>query len=310
MRKKVRCCLAMAAIVSTCGTFTACSGGAVPDDGTQEAIASIPLEDFWKTEDSDSAGVLKFATGLEIVLPDEWVGKVVLNTDLGPEHDPIGNTLTLSEKLNYILSYLEPRDLQYVEGDAEKKKAYEQLFLLIDKVQIVTEHMEGFTPCTIDGELGREQTNHVENVLINQEGVCEVFDAEVENITGMIRDIEALAWIAPRGGAGIVSEGREIKEIENEYITQSNLFLSNETDAYSDDSSQTWIRIVRTPVPAQTGTTESGYKDIIVYKQDDNACLAVQSSENQGVWTLWELPQYGVWLEKEAAIFMRVATGL
>lgn len=189
MRKKVRCCLAMAAIVSTCGTFAACSGGAVTDDRTQEAIASIPLEDFWKMEDSESAGVLKFATGLEIVLPDEWVGKVVLNTDLGPEHDPIGNMLTLSEKLNneesqcgdlfylelyayekgsmsytvstvlglykqgdmeYILSYLEPRDLQYVEGDAEKKKAYEELFLLTDEVRIVTEHMEGFTPCTID----------------------------------------------------------------------------------------------------------------------------------------------------------------
>lgn len=215
MRKKVNCCLAMAAIMLMCGTFAACSGGAVPDDRTQEAIA-------------------------------------------------------------------------------------------------------GFTPCTIDdlewlrdeGELGREQTNHVERVLINQEGCCEVFDTEAENITGIIRDIEALAWIAPRGGAGIISEGREIKEIENEYITRSNIFLSNETDIGPNDSSETWIRVVRSSVPVQTGTAESGYKDIIVYKQDDNACLAVQSSENRGVWTLWELPQYGVWLEKEAAIFMRVATGL
>lgn len=159
-------------------------------------------------------------------------------------------------------------------------------------------------------ENSREHTNNVENVLINQEGVCEVFDAEMENITGIIRDIEALAWIAPRGGAGIVSEGREIKEIENEYITQSNIFLSNKTNVCQNDSSEIWIRVVRIPVPAQAGTTESGYKDIIVYKQDDNAWLAAQSSENREVWTLWELPQYGVWLEKEVAIFMRVATGL
>ncbi len=108
---------------------------------------------------------------------------------------------------------------------------------------------------------------------------CEVFDTEVEDITGIISDVEALAWIAPRGGAGIISEGREIKENENEYITQSNILLSSETDIYPNDSLETWIRIVRTPVPAQTGTTESGYKDIIVYKQDDNACLAVQSSK-------------------------------
>ena len=99
------------------------------------------------------------------------------------------------------------------------------------------------------------------------------------------------------------------KENENEYITQSNILLSSETDIYPNDSLETWIRIVRTPVPAQTGTTESGYKDIIVYKQDDNACLAVQSSKNRRVWTLWELPQYGVWLEKEVAIFIRVVTG-
>ena len=101
----------------------------------------------------------------------------------------------------------------------------------------------------------------------------------MEKIIGIVSDIEALAWISTRGGAGIISVGREIKENENEYITQSNIFLSNETDICLNDSSEIWIRVVRTPVPAQTGTTESGYKDIIVYKQDDNACLAVQSSE-------------------------------
>lgn len=160
-----------------------------------------------------------------------------------------------------------------------------------------------------EDENSREHTNNVENILINWEGGCEVFDTEVEDITGIISDVEALAWIAPRGGAGIISEGKEIKENENEYITQSNILLSNETDIYPNDSLETWIRIVRTPVPAQTGTTESGYKDIIVYKEEDNACLAVQSSKNRRVWTLWELPQYGVWLEKEVAIFIRVVTG-
>lgn len=55
-----------------------------------------------------------------------------------------------------------------------------------------------------------------------------------------------------------------------------------ETDICPNDSLETWIRIVRTPAPAQTGTTESDYKDIIVYKQDDNSCLTVQSSENRG----------------------------
>lgn len=37
-----------------------------------------------------------------------------------------------------------------MEGDEEKKAAYEELFSKIDEMQIMTERMEGFTPCTID----------------------------------------------------------------------------------------------------------------------------------------------------------------
>lgn len=156
----------------------------------------------------------------------------------------------------------------------------------------------------------QEQNDNIENVLINWEGSCEVFGIEAEGITGIIKDVEALAWIAPRGGAGIVSESKEIKEFENEYVIQSNTFLTDENCLYQNNSFETWIRVVRKPVSAQVGTTESAYKDIIIYRQNDNAYLAVQSSENLEMWTLWELPQYGVWIEKEVAIFMRIATGL
>lgn len=156
----------------------------------------------------------------------------------------------------------------------------------------------------------QEQIDNIESIFINWEGSCEVFGIEAENITGIINDVEALAWIAPRGGAGIISEGKEIEEIENEYIIQSNAFLLDENYSNQSTSSETWIRVVRKPVSAQVGTTESAYKDIIIYRQNDNSYLAVQSSENLTMWTLWELPQYGVWLEKEVAIFMRIATGL
>lgn len=148
----------------------------------------VSLEDFWKTGDYEHTNVLQFATGLEIALPKEWIGKVVLDTDIGPQQNPYSNTLMVCEKTNaknqcgvlfyldlteydkdsvsytmntvlglyrqgdkeYVLSYLEPRDLQYVEEDEEKQAAYEELFSKIDEIQIVTEHMEGFTPCTID----------------------------------------------------------------------------------------------------------------------------------------------------------------
>lgn len=188
MGKKFSLCVMAAAIVSACGMLAACLGRAAQLDEKQETKEPVPLEDFWKMEDSESGNVLKFATGLEIVLPEKWVGKVVLDTDTGPEDDPCVSTLVLSEKKNaeeqcgvlfyleltnydkdymsytfdtvlgiykqgdaeYVLGYLEPRDLQYVEGDGEKKAAYEELFSLIGGVQIVTQNMEGFTPCTID----------------------------------------------------------------------------------------------------------------------------------------------------------------
>ncbi len=58
---------------------------------------SLSIEDFWKIEDIDSEknatekGV-KFATGLEIVYPDIWWGKIELTTDV--------NTLAVCEKGN------------------------------------------------------------------------------------------------------------------------------------------------------------------------------------------------------------------
>ena len=165
--------------------------------------------------------------------------------------------------------------------------------------------------CTRNESINVQETeSNIENAIINWEGDCEVFGKEAENITGIIKDIESLVWIAPRGGAGIVSEGKEIQELENEYIIQSNVFLTDEENICQSISSETWVRLIRKPVSDQVGTTESAYKDIIIYRQNDNVCLAVQSSENLTKWTLWELPQYGVWLEKEVAIFMRIATGL
>ncbi len=152
-------------------------------DGNQIILAqedTVLPKDFWKMEASGSDNRLKFATGLEIVLPKEWNDKVIIEFEY--------STLTVSEKSNardksgvlfylrlipyergymsatmdtvlglyrqgndeYILCYLEPMDLQYVEGDEEKKQAYEELFSLLDSVQIITENMDSFTPCTID----------------------------------------------------------------------------------------------------------------------------------------------------------------
>lgn len=50
--------------------------------------------------------------------------------------------------------------------------------------------------------------------------------------------------------------------------------------------------------------------DYLIYKHGDNGYLAIQSGEDRTKWTVWELPGYGEWLDKEVAMFIRMVTGL
>lgn len=50
----------------------------------------------------------------------------------------------------YALVFELPREMNYAEGNEEMKKAYEEVSTFVDKVQIITEHMEGFTECELD----------------------------------------------------------------------------------------------------------------------------------------------------------------
>lgn len=69
---------------------------------SERYLAEKPLsmEDFWKIEGEDDSDTLTFATGLEIRLPEHWVGKIVTDTELGPVHDPFDHTLFICEKEN------------------------------------------------------------------------------------------------------------------------------------------------------------------------------------------------------------------
>lgn len=143
------------------------------------------IEDFWKEDSTDSNNALKFVTGLEIIFPDSWNEKTVHSVDTGPANDPTSTTLIVCEKTNaeektgvlfylhlwlheedeiqyifdvdkvlglyeqgdkeYILVLAMPRELCYVEGDEERKSAYEELSSTVDSVIIKTDNMTGFT---------------------------------------------------------------------------------------------------------------------------------------------------------------------
>lgn len=159
--------------------------------GTEQAQGGIWT--YSVSRGAAGASVLDFATGMQIILPEEWNGRVAAEIEpgLGDEY----GTLAVCEKSNmeanvggvlfylyyvdrsefteepyeiwgggiskvcgvyrqgnreYALIFELPREMNYVEGSAEMQKAYEEVSAFVDKVQIVTGNMSGFTECGVD----------------------------------------------------------------------------------------------------------------------------------------------------------------
>ena len=133
----------------------------------------------------------------------------------------------------------------------------------------------------------------------------EVFSFENSSldIAGLYESVEALLWIAPRGGAGIDSEGNQIEAASNELIQLSENMASG--DRIEED-----VLLLRINREYAVENTPMSYKDIVMYRDNEDAYLAWQMADDRNAWYLFRLPGYGEWLEKEVAIYMRCATGL
>lgn len=132
--------------------------------------------------------ILSYANGLQIILPKEWDGEIVassgddntltvadkrnvekgaggvmfylayfekkgVSTKYPYAIDKGFDTVLGTYKVNgeeYALIQELPTEMNYVEGDEELEKHYEYLYASVDKVQIITDKMPGFTKCGID----------------------------------------------------------------------------------------------------------------------------------------------------------------
>lgn len=153
-----------------------------------------------------------------------------------------------------------------------------------------------------------QENNDVEYIMVNWDGYIEKYE-DTEKITGLTSNMIALAWIAPRGGAGIDTEGKQVTAADDEYIAASEDALLSADGDYPQNELEDWVRIVKTSVESEEGTTVIGYKDILIYRQNEDAYIAVQLEE-QNKWNVYKLPEYGIWFDKELDIFMRMVTGL
>lgn len=104
--------------------------------------------------------------------------------------------------------------------------------------------------------------------------------------------------------------GIEQVQSQNEYIVESSQYLNQDKEIINTEGFDTWVRVVQEQVMPAKETSETGHGDYLIYKHGDNGYLAIQSGEDRTKWTVWELPGYGEWLDKEVAMFIRMVTGL
>lgn len=188
----------------------------------------------------------------------------------------------------------------------EYEKRYQKIFHNLD--------CNNSMYCDIGGlhqysdETGRK--NICQSFDYKWENEVQIFDADAMENTGMVENIETLAWIAPRGGAGIDTVGIEQIQSQNEYIVESSQYLNQDKEIINTEGFDTWVRVVQEQVMPAKETSETGHGDYLIYKHGDNGYLAIQSGEDRTKWTVWELPGYGEWLDKEVAMFIRMVTGL
>ena len=141
------------------------------------------------------------------------------------------------------------------------------------------------------------------------------------NSYGIVKDIEAIKWISVRGGAGIEANG-EIKSIEDLPVVKSSEdaliqdFSGSRDDADrqigKSENEYTWIRLIYEPYNPAQGENSTPHKDLIIYldhENPDNSYLGIQNPKDEAQWTVTLLADYGLWLEKEIDMLIRLVSG-
>ena len=121
---------------------------------------------------------------------------------------------------------------------------------------------------------------------------------------GVDESLDALVWMAFREGT-IISE--DLSAEDNSYISESDKVLEGSEEV----EDHVWIRIEQeASIPQEGSLGQASHKDYILYVQGEDAYVGVQSAEDTELWTILEMTDYGDWLGKEIAIYVRMTTGL
>lgn len=132
------------------------------------------------------------------------------------------------------------------------------------------------------------------------------------NNLSLVSDIERLIWLVIRGFHNSGYTYKETSEIPE--IVESDVLQSKVNDFGKGDIEgvcPTLIRIVykeHSPKGTPAGGTPSNYKDIVLFvdsQNSDNMIFARQVLENPGTWEVFEIKDFGKWLEAEMDMIYR-----
>lgn len=131
----------------------------------------------------------------------------------------------------------------------------------------------------------------------------EVFDSD-RAPAEFYDSLNTLVWMAYRGG-DIIAE--DFPADKDAYIAESIQVLEGSDEVKYD----VWVRMIQEAVEPESGSFgQVAHKDYIFYRQGEDAYIGIQSVENNGLWTILKMVDYGDWLEKEIEIYIRMTTGL
>lgn len=155
--------------------------------------AALSMEDFWKPEGDTDGSTITFATGLEIILPEDWAGKTVLSTDWGPEHHPTSSSVFICEKTNaqagvggilfYLDFYLHEKGSEYAIFSTDKVlgtyKQGDAEYALIFRLPREMNYVEGDEAMK---EAYESLSASVDRVLVKTDAVTDFTECDAEDL--------------------------------------------------------------------------------------------------------------------------------
>ena len=136
---------------------------------------------------------------------------------------------------------------------------------------------------------------------VNWQG--EIFESDASP-AGVEENLDTLVWMALREGESVAED---VAADEDKYIPESDKALGDSGEAEDN----VWVRVVQKEFVPEEGTFgQIAHKDYLFYRQGEDAYVGIQSAENNDLWTILKMADYGEWLEKEIRIYVRMTTGL